>query len=132
MNVRSIRPSQITAPCRACTRAQPLRAPSPLGRSVLKHQRLGGGSATMAALAQAGSGGGGGGSGALNVQRSTSFATSTLEDFRIVGENVTTAGLPEALRRDCVLFYAPDCKELADKIAEESGGAVTLGNIRWK
>ena len=84
----------------------------------------------MAALAQAGLGGGSGAG--LNVQRSTSFATSTLEDFRIVGDNVTTAGLPEALRRDCVLFYAPDCKELADKIAEESGGAVTLGNIRWK
>ena len=79
------------------------------------------------ALAQVGSGG----SGPLNVQRSTSFATSTLEDFRIV-ENVTTEGLPEALRRDCVLFYAPDCKELAEKIAEESGGAVRLGNIRWK
>jgi hypothetical protein len=76
----------------------------------------------MATLAQAGS---------LGVQRSTSFATSTLEDFRIV-ENVNADDLPEALRRDCVLFYAPDTKELAEKIAECSHGAVKLGNIRWK
>ena len=79
------------------------------------------------ALAQVGSGG----TSTLGVQRSTSFATSTLDDFRIV-ENITTADLPEALRRDCVLFYAPDCKELAEKIAEVSDGAVRLGNIRWK
>lgn len=80
------------------------------------------------ALAQAGSG-----TSALAAQRSVSSfgATASLDDFRIV-ENVTTADLPEALRRDCVLFYAPDTKELAEKIAETSGGAVRLGNIRWK
>lgn len=63
--------------------------------------------------------------------RSTSFALSTLDDFRIV-TNVNADDVPDALRRDCVLFYAPDCKELAEKIAEASDGAVSLGNIRWK
>jgi hypothetical protein len=64
--------------------------------------------------------------------RASSFATSTLgEDFRIV-ENVNADDLPEALRRDCVLYYAPDCKELAERIAEASEGAVKLGKIRWK
>jgi hypothetical protein len=63
--------------------------------------------------------------------RSQSFATSTLEDFRIV-TNVNADDVPEALRRDCVLFYAPDCKELAERIADASHGAVRLGNIRWK
>lgn len=65
------------------------------------------------------------------VARSTSFAMSTLEDFRIIS-NVNTEDVPAALRRDCVLFYAPDCKELAVKIAEASDGAVELGGIRWK
>jgi hypothetical protein len=63
--------------------------------------------------------------------RSQSFATSTLEDFRIVS-NVNAEDVPAALRRDCILFYAPDCKELAERIAEASEGAVRLGNIRWK
>lgn len=70
-------------------------------------------------------------SSASGVARSTSFAASTLDDFRIV-TNVNVDDLPEALRRDCVLFYAPDCKELAEKIAEASDGAVRLGKIRWK
>ncbi|KIY96815.1 hypothetical protein MNEG_11145 [Monoraphidium neglectum] len=63
--------------------------------------------------------------------RAQSYALSTLEDFRIVS-NVNPDDMPEALRRDCVLYYAPDCKELAEKIAEASDGAVTLGKIRWK
>ena len=69
---------------------------------------------------------------ALAATRSTSFgAQSSMEDFRII-TNVKAGDVPPALRRDCVLFYAPDCKELAEKIAQASDGAVRLGNIRWK
>lgn len=76
-----------------------------------------------------------GGSITLQASRSASFggqeSLTSIEDFRIV-TNVRPDDVPASLRRDCVLFYAPDCKELAEKIAEASEGTVKLGSIRWK
>lgn len=53
------------------------------------------------------------------------------DDFRIAG-NLEAAGIPLALRKNCVLFYAPDTEELAQKVAQESGGTITLGKIKWR
>ena len=53
------------------------------------------------------------------------------EDMRET-KNVTVDGIPNYLKKDCVLFYAPECEPLARKIAETSGGSVELGRIRWR
>lgn len=58
-------------------------------------------------------------------------ALSTGEDFRICA-NIETSHIPAALRKDCVLFYTPDTEELAQKVALQAGGAITLGRIKWK
>jgi hypothetical protein len=53
------------------------------------------------------------------------------EDLRQTA-NVTVDSIPTYLKKDCVLFYAPECEPLARKIAETSGGSVELGRIRWR
>ena len=58
-------------------------------------------------------------------------ALSTGEDFRI-NVNVDAATIPAQLRKDCVLFYTPDTEELANKVAAQAGGSITLGKIKWK
>ncbi|PNW78505.1 hypothetical protein CHLRE_09g394550v5 [Chlamydomonas reinhardtii] len=58
-------------------------------------------------------------------------ALSTGEDFRIT-TNIEATQIPAALRKDCVLFYTPDTEELAQKVAQQAGGAITLGRIKWK
>ncbi len=58
-------------------------------------------------------------------------ALSTGEDFRIT-TNVEASSIPPALRKDCILFYTPDTEELAQKVALQSGGAITLGRIKWR
>lgn len=51
------------------------------------------------------------------------------EDFRIAGN---LEGIPLALRKNCILFYSPENEELAQNIAGESGGTITLGKIKWR
>lgn len=58
-------------------------------------------------------------------------ALSTGEDFRIC-TNIDTTQIPAGLRKDCVLFYTPDTEELAQKVANQAGGTITLGRIKWK
>ena len=53
------------------------------------------------------------------------------EDFRISAPNINLTVLPDALKKDCVLFYCADAAPLAQKIAESSS-KVTLGEIAWK
>mmetsp|Transcript_19699 Transcript_19699/g.55004 ORF Transcript_19699/g.55004 Transcript_19699/m.55004 type:complete len:411 (+) Transcript_19699:41-1273(+) len=50
-------------------------------------------------------------------------------DYRI-SSNVSIP--PKGLRKDCVLFYTEDFKDLAQRIADESQGHIELGKIRWK
>ena len=40
--------------------------------------------------------------------------------------------VPEYLKRDCLLFYYPDCEQLARRIVECSEGTVELAEINWK
>ena len=40
--------------------------------------------------------------------------------------------VPEYLKRDCLLFYYPDCEQLARRIMECSHGRVELAEIQWK
>ncbi len=40
--------------------------------------------------------------------------------------------VPEDLKRDCLLFYYPDCEQLARRVAECSEGKVELAEITWK
>lgn len=40
--------------------------------------------------------------------------------------------LPDELKRDCLLFYYPDCEQLARRVAECSEGKVELAEITWK
>ena len=40
--------------------------------------------------------------------------------------------IPPSLRKDCVLFYTEDFRELAERIAEHSQGHIKLGKIRWR
>jgi hypothetical protein len=54
---------------------------------------------------------------------------ATGEDFRVVGN---MEAIPLALRKNCILFYAPETEELAKKIAQESDGTIRLGEIRWR
>lgn len=62
---------------------------------------------------------------------STGNASVDPEDLRQTA-NVTVDSIPTYLKKDCVLFYAPECESLAQKIAETSGGSVELGRIRWR
>lgn len=55
----------------------------------------------------------------------------SVADFRISAPNVNLMSLPEALRKDCVLFYCADAAPLALKIAKASD-KVRLGEIDWK
>jgi len=36
------------------------------------------------------------------------------------------------LKKDCLLFYYPDCEGLARRIADVSNGNVQLAEISWK
>ena len=36
------------------------------------------------------------------------------------------------MKKDCLLFYYPDCELLATRIREMSGGSVELAEITWK
>lgn len=40
--------------------------------------------------------------------------------------------IPEVMKKDCLLFYYPDCKGLASRIAEVGGGNVELAEINWR
>lgn len=40
--------------------------------------------------------------------------------------------VPEYLKKDCLLFYYPDCEQLAKRIVECSDGTVELAEINWK
>lgn len=40
--------------------------------------------------------------------------------------------VPEVLKKDCLLFYYPDCASLAHRIAHASRGNVELAEISWK
>ncbi len=40
--------------------------------------------------------------------------------------------VPDYLKRDCLLFYYPDCEQLARRIVECSNGSVELAEIQWK
>jgi hypothetical protein len=40
--------------------------------------------------------------------------------------------VPELLKKDCLLFYYPDCASLARRIAHASRGNVELAEISWK
>ncbi len=61
-----------------------------------------------------------------------SFETlDTMADYREIA-NITAESIPDNMKKDCILFYTPDTEALARKIAEEAGGNVTLGDIRWK
>ena len=52
------------------------------------------------------------------------------EDIRIVAPNVDLGSLPEYLKKDCLLFYHPEQKALAHKIAEVSDN-IELSEIKW-
>lgn len=39
---------------------------------------------------------------------------------------------PKGLRKDCVLFFTEDFRDLAHRIAGASQGQIELGSIRWK
>lgn len=40
--------------------------------------------------------------------------------------------VPELVKKDCLLFYYPECEGLAMRIAEVSNGSVELAEINWK
>lgn len=52
------------------------------------------------------------------------------DDFRITAPNV--AGSDAVLKKECLLFYYPDCEDLAKRIASVSMGNVELAEISWK
>lgn len=53
-------------------------------------------------------------------------------DYRITAPNVGAYDGVTNLKKDCLLFYYPDCEGLARRIAEVSGGNVELAEISWK
>jgi hypothetical protein len=61
----------------------------------------------------------------------TSLPSLPTDDYRIIS-NIDASSVPEALKKDCILFYTPDTEPLARQIAAQGGAHVTLGNIRWK
>lgn len=38
----------------------------------------------------------------------------------------------ETRRRDSLLFYHPECQDLAERIVEAGSGNVLLGRIQWR
>ncbi len=66
-----------------------------------------------------------------SAQMPANRAATVAEDFRISAPNINLTVLPDALKKDCVLFYCADAAPLAQKIAESSS-KVTLGEIAWK
>lgn len=71
------------------------------------------------------------GAAAATLVSSGSAALQSLEDYRIAG-NLDMAQVPDALKKDCILFYTPDTEALAHKIAATSDSKVQLGKIRWR
>ena len=61
----------------------------------------------------------------------TSNPTKSAVDYRIT-TNVDASSIPANQRKQCVLFYAPQCEPLARKVAEQAGGSIELGTMRWK
>eukprot|EP00887_Chlorella_sp_A99_P001310 scaffold14.g1310.t1 len=53
-------------------------------------------------------------------------------DYRIAPPNVDLSSIPDYLKKDCLLFYYPDCEALARNIVEVSAGSVELADINWK
>ena len=54
------------------------------------------------------------------------------EDFRITPPNVMLDETSSFMKKECLLFYYPDCEGLAKRIAAVSGGNVELAEISWK
>lgn len=63
-------------------------------------------------------------------------ATAPPASSRLTGSATRTPPpapqVPEYLKRDCLLFYYPDCEQLARRIVECSEGRVELAEINWK
>lgn len=53
------------------------------------------------------------------------------EDFRY-NINIDAAAIPHKLKKECVLFYAPETEELAHKVAALGGGSIELGSVKWR
>ncbi|KAL4529535.1 hypothetical protein Ndes2526B_g04343 [Nannochloris sp. 'desiccata'] len=68
----------------------------------------------------------------LLLKPSSSAFFSRENDFRITGPNVELNEVPETLKKDCLLFYYPECEGLARRIADVSNGNVELAEITWK
>ena len=54
------------------------------------------------------------------------------DDFRITAPNVMFEDSSAFMKKECLLFYYPDCEGLAKRIAAVSGGNVELAEISWK
>ncbi|KAI8110552.1 hypothetical protein M9435_002226 [Picochlorum sp. BPE23] len=65
---------------------------------------------------------------ALNQSR----RADSSEDFRITPPNVMLDDTSSFMKKECLLFYYPDCEGLAKRIAAVSGGNVELAEISWK
>lgn len=50
--------------------------------------------------------------------------------FRVTS-NISPTMIPSILEKDCILFYHPSCKDLAEKTAAASS-SITLGVIDWR
>jgi hypothetical protein len=66
---------------------------------------------------------------ALNQRRQDGMISD--DDFRITAPNLEL-GQAELFKKECLLFYYPDCEGLARRIADVSGGNVELAEISWK
>lgn len=55
----------------------------------------------------------------------------SVDDIRITGPNVDLEGLPDYLKKDCILFYCKEAAPLARKVAALSD-KVQLGEVNWK
>lgn len=55
--------------------------------------------------------------------------TSTIADYRM---SANVEPVPEALRKQTILYYSPENEELARKIAESAHGSIELGSIQWR
>lgn len=66
------------------------------------------------------------------VSSSAASLSGISEDFRVTAPNVDISQVPEFLKKDCLLFYYPDCEPLARRIQEVSGGNVELAAISWR
>ncbi|GAB4818339.1 hypothetical protein N2152v2_005385 [Parachlorella kessleri] len=59
-------------------------------------------------------------------------AAESGRDYRVTAPNVDLEQVPDYMKKDCLLFYYPDCELLATRIREMSGGSVELAEITWK